>query len=438
MNAIPIQPLISKRQPMKNPITLSRKAPVKGIVFLTLSLLASATSVQAEWFVEVGPFYRGDTKVSVEGGSRAQESGISAPSTVTRGGLATAPAALLNDDGTAAVLRSFDNGYVGPSAWVWAQAAGNTQYFAYQTAGQYNAGADTLRFTKTMNGSAATASRTTTRITDQGSPGWNDTQHRSGYGLIATLGLPLLERSEAAELEAGEEEKKHELSLLFRFGWLEGMGTNFRNRPAYQQNVDITRVDSSAVGSTVYQYTYDTLGNPFFPAAPYTMSDPGGVGPLISDTPDSITPVSSAESLTQTTGRSAYQTRSLVDLDLDVQAFTFQIGPRLVWGAKEKISLFLQPLATLNLIDASASRQERFSDSNGRSLGLWNDHADEQFWRMGAGVQLGLQAAVSEHWYINGSGGYDWVKTTHLDVGPDRVMIDLTGYELELALGRRF
>jgi hypothetical protein len=424
---------------MKNSTTIKLTTPAKGLAVLTLCLLSTTSSVKAEWFVEVGPFYRGQTKISVDGGSRAHDSGINAPSNTTRGGTAMAPGVSLNDDGTSSAFRAFDNGYVGPSDWVWAQNAGITQYFAYETPGQYNAGADTLRFTKTLTGTSSASTRTTTRVTDSGPSGWKDSKRSNGIGLIATLGLPLRERTDKEDLEKGEEEKKNELSLLFRFGWLDGMDANFHNRPAYQQNVSMNRVTSSSSSAAVQEYTYDTLGNPFFPTAPYTMSDPGGVGPLIADTPDSITTLSRSDALTQNnTGSSGYQTQSLVDLDVDVQAFTFQFGPRWVWDANESVSLFLQPLATLNLIDASADRQERFSTSNGKTLGTWDDHADEQSWRMGGGIQLGLQASVSENWYLNGSGGYDWVKSTHLNVGPDRIRIDLSGYQLELALGRRF
>lgn len=405
--------------------------------FLTTALLLSAlaTGARAEWFVEVGPFYRGQTKISVDGGSRAHDSGINAPSTTTRGGIASAPGAL-PDNGSLTGTRVFDNGYVGPSDWVWAQNAGITQYFGYQTADQYNAGADTLTFTKTQTANSAGSTLSTTRITDQGSAGWKDSERTNGVGLMATLGLQLGDRTEEGQ---PAEEDCHQWSILFRFGWLEGMGTTFRNRPAYAQNVETTRVRSSAASSSVQQYTYNTLGNPFFPGAPYTMSDPGGVGPLISSTPDRITTLSSSDTASKNSAdRSSYQTQSLVDLDLDVQAFTFQFGPRWNWGRDGDISLFLQPLATLNLIDVSASRQEHFQTSNGQSLGQWNDHADEQTWRMGGGIQLGIQVPVSEKWYINGSGGYDWVKSTHLDVGPDRVRIDLSGYQLELALGRLF
>ncbi|MEX2606054.1 MAG: hypothetical protein WD708_01815, partial [Kiritimatiellia bacterium] len=329
----------------------------------------------------------------------------------------------------------FDNGYVGPSGWVWAQNAGITQYFAYETADQYDAGADTLTFNQTLTGASGSSTRTTTRVTNGGSSGWNDSTRTNGVGVIATLGYRF---SESEDPEA-EEDDNHEWALLFRFGWLEGMGANFRNRPAYQQNVTTRRVTSSVSSSEVHQYTFDTLGNPFFPSAPYTMTDPGGVGPLISDTPDTITLISREDTLTQSSsaGR-GIQAQSLVDLDLDVEAFTFQFGPRWLWCPESAISLYLQPAATLNRIDASAHRTETFRDDNGREIASWRDRADDESWRWGGGIQVGANVGISENWYINGSGGYEWVKSTHLQVGPDRVRIDLSGYQLELALGRSF
>jgi len=424
---------------MKNPKTNKHTTQARRLAVLTLLLAASTIPARADWFVEAGPFYRGQVKISVDGGSRAHDAGINAAAPGTRGGTAMAPGTLLNDDGTAAIHREFDNGYVGPSGWVWAQNEGITQFFAYETPDQYNAGANTLTYARTLTAAGGSATRTTTRVNDSGPAGWRDSTRTNGVGLIATLGYVLSERDDEADVNEGENGNNSEWSLLFRFGWLDGMGANFRNRPAYHQNVSSTRVTSSINNTEVHQYTYDTLGNPFFPAAPYTMSDPGGVGPLISDTPDSITTLSQTETLTQsTTGRPGYQAQSLVDLELDVQAFTFQFGPRWVWGPDESLSIFVQPLATLNLIDASAKRTEHFRDSNGRHIASWNDRADDQSWRWGGGIHLGIQFDVSENWHINGSGGYEWVKSAHLNVGPDRIRIDLSGYQLELALGRSF
>ncbi|MCC5845764.1 MAG: hypothetical protein JJU05_16070 [Verrucomicrobia bacterium] len=423
---------------MKTSKNTSRASHLQGAALLTLLLASFTTPLSAEWFVEAGPFYRGQMKLSVNGGSRARDTGALAAVPGTRGGTTIGPGLPVNDDGTAAVFRAFDNGYVGPSGWGWAQDAGLTQYFAYETADQYDAAANTLTFTRSVSASGEASTRTATRVTESGQPGWRDATRTNGVGIIATLGYLLCERTDPEDAERGEEKNDHEWSLLFRFGWLNGMGANFRSRSALRQNVNTTRETSMLTGADVRQYSYDTLGNPFFPSAPYTMANPGGVGPLIADTPETITPLSTFDTTTGGTGRTAYQAQSLVDLDLDVEAFTFQFGPRWLWGLNDSVSLFLQPLATVNLIDVTARRQEHFRDSNGRLIGSWNDRADEQSWRWGGGIQLGLQAYVSENWYLNGSGGYDWVKAAHVNVGPDRVRIDLSGYQIELALGRRF
>lgn len=405
--------------------------------FLSLTLLLStlSTSAKGQWFFEAGPFYRGDISISVDGGSRASDEGSNASAPGVRGGMSAPVSIQLNDDGSTSVFRSFDNGYVGPSDWIFAQNAGITQYFGYETADQYDAGTDTLRFNRTLSGSATSATRTTTRTTNDGSSGWNDSARTDGVGIIATLGYRF---GEEEDPEA-QEETNHEWALLFRFGWLEGMGANFRNRQAFSQSVSRRTETFSASGTEVHQYTYDTLGNPFFPTAPYAMTDPGGVGPLIADTPESITLLSRTDTPSRTEARTSLsRATSFVDVDLDVRAFTFQIGPRWLWCPQSAVSLYLQPAVTLNRIDASAHRTETFRDQNGREIASWRDRADDESWRWGGGIQAGATVGLSENWYLNGSGGYEWVHSTELVVGPDRVHIDISGYQFEVALGRNF
>lgn len=399
-----------------------------------LFLLLPLSGVRADWFFEAGPFYRGQMKISVDGGSRAADTGANAATPGIRGGLPSSGVPVLNDAGGSG-FRSFDNGYVGPSGWVWAQNAGITQFFGYQTADQYDAGADTLSFTGTTSGTVGSSTRTSTRVSNVGPSGWNDSKRTNGMGLIGTLGYRLGE----TDPEEDGEEKTHEWSLLFRFGWLEGMGATFRNRSALRQEVVRRSETNTASSSASYRYTYDTLGNPFFPTAPYAMTDPGGVGPLIADTPQSIDLISRTDSLFPAGARTALSgATSFVDLDLDVRAFTLQAGPRWLYCPEAAVSLYLQPAVTLNLIDATAHRTETFRDDNGRRVASWHDRADDQAWRWGGGIQFGARVTLSDHWYLNGSGGYEWVRSANLDVGPDRVRIDISGYQLELALGRSF
>jgi len=125
-------------------------------------------------------------------------------------------------------------------------------------------------------------------------------------------------------------------------------------------------------------------------------------------------------------------------LSVEAQAFTLQLGPRILWNSGRRIALLLQPALTANLLDADMRRVETFRQSNGAVIASWHDKSDKQVWRMGAGVQVGVQLALSEQWSLTAAGGYEWVDTYNLSVGPDRVRVDLSGYQLELALGRKF
>jgi hypothetical protein len=128
---------------------------------------ALALPVQAEWYFEVGPFYRGDMEISVRGGSRAADEGASAARSGTTGGLPSLGGSLSPDDGTAQILREFDDGYVGPSGWAWANTDGVTQFFAYDEPGQYDAAADTLTYQLSLGRESASQRRTQTRTTSE-------------------------------------------------------------------------------------------------------------------------------------------------------------------------------------------------------------------------------------------------------------------------------
>ncbi len=386
----------------------------------------AAAAVHAQWYLEVGPAYRGDIELSVRGGSRAASSGVDAARAGTVGRRATLKESSFNDDGSAQILREFDNGYVGPSGWPWANTAGTTQFFGYDDPGQYNAAADTLTYQITLGGNSDRQRRTVTRIGTV-SEGWKGSERMDGVGIIATLGY-LMRREESWSL-----------GLQGRFGWLDDIQGGFRNRVAFQQGIERRTFDSSVERQDTYTYTYGTLGNPAFPSAPYAMSDPAAVGPMIADTPASIT--HSAQTVTasdQLVRRSVGTATSSVDLDVDAQAFTFQAGARLLWQPSRRLALLVQPALTANLLDATAHRHETFRQPDGTVIATWNDTASKQAWRMGAGVQAGARLSLSERWNLTASGGYEWVDKHSLTVGPDQTRIDLSGYQLELAIGRTF
>lgn len=386
---------------------------------------AAAVAVHAQWYFEVGPVYRGDLDISVQGGSRAADSGATAARNGTVGGKPSLGESALNDDGTAQGLRTFDDGYVGPSGWEWARVGGWTQYWAYESPGQYNADADTLTFHVGTGEVRASQRRTTTRTWTE-SVGWTGRSRTDGVGILATLGYML----------SGAE--SWGLGAQARFGWLDGIQGVFRDRTAFRQSIERSVYEASVWRADTYTYTYDTLGNPAFPAAPYTMTDPAAVGPMIGDTPESITRSSEGGTSDRLVGRSVSIAVSTVDLKVDAQAFTLQLGPRILWEPEGRIAFLVQPALTANLLDATMRRQETFRRPDGTVIASWNDTPDKQTWRIGAGVQVGVKLALSELWDLTASGGYEWVDEYSLSSGPDQLSLDLSGYQLELAIGRAF
>lgn len=385
--------------------------------------LACATAVHAQWYVEVGPIYRGDMEISVRGGSSAAETGAQAAQAGTVGGTPPPPS-FLDDDGTAQILREFDNGYVGPSGWDWARNEGWTQFWGYDNPEQYDAIANTLTFQVTT-GDTPSARRTRTRTWNE-SAGWTGRRRTDGFGVLGTLGYMFRDEGEWS------------LGAQFRLGWLDGIRGNFRGRPALRQNIERREYETSLWREDTY--TYDTLGNPAFPAAPYAMADPTAVGPMIGDTPTSIERASEQGVSSDTlVGRSLDTAVSTVDLKVEAQAFTLHLGPRLLWTLDEgRIAFLIQPSLTANLLDATTRRRETFRQSSGAEIASWSSRSDEEAWRIGAGVDIGAQIALSEEWHVMGSGGYEWVDRYRFKSGPDHIRIDLSGYQLGLAVGRNF
>jgi len=387
--------------------------------------LCCSTVSYAQFYMEAGPWMRGDMDISVTGGSHAAKEGMQAATPGTRGGTAWVDPFTNPDDGTAQVLRTFNDGFVGPSGWAWAQPLGISQYFAYESAGQYNAAASTLTFTS--GASASDMQRRTTTTLSSGPAGWENQAGVDGVGGLVTLGYTFT--SDAL----------FDWSLQVQVGWLDGIDASFLDQTAWTQQVEWTTKESYVDRSQDWAFTYDTLGNPFFPSAPYEMTDPSGVGPMISDRPVSI--ADSGETLEwgdRIVGTRQAMAVSRVSMNIDAHSFMFLLGPRVRFHPAERVQVLLQAGATVNLLDAELTRSETFAWEDGTVLGTWVDRADEQKWLWGASASLGLQFEMTDHLYLHGAGGYDWVESTDLTIGPDRVHMDLSGYRAEVALGWRF
>ena len=398
---------------------------MKTLILVGVMTTALTLSCYGQFYMEAGPWYRGDMEVSVEGGSRAAASGLHAARAGTQGSLPVAQGSILTDDGTAQVFRQFDDGYVGPSGWAWAQAGGQSQYFGYDNAGQYDAIAGTLNFTRSLDNDVE-STMVETRVTP-GAAGWSGQDSVSGAGVQLAAGYML------------DNEGAWRWSAQLQLGWLTGISGGFRNREAYSEQVDQRVIRQSVSQHEAVQYSYDTFGNPAFPGAPYAMTDPAGVGPMISDTPESV--AATSQSLSSSSSASRWYSEravSLVDLDVDASVLAFGMGPRVMWQAIPRLAFMVQPAVTLNFIDIEGRRSETFSRADGSEVGTWQDQADEQKWRVGLSLQAAVKLDLVGAWYMTAGGGYNWVDEANFDVGPDHVTLDISGFDLSVAIGRQF
>ncbi|MEI6169159.1 MAG: hypothetical protein WCS52_18410 [bacterium] len=392
---------------------------------IAMMVMASGVACQGQFYFEAGPWYRGNMEISAEGGSRAAAEGIHASRTGRSGGTPVAAGSLLQDDGTAQTLRTFDNGYVGPSGWDWAQTAGVSQYWSYTDPAQYDATAGALNYRRTLT-ATETAQRTLTQVTP-GAAGWSDSDRAGGAGLQAKLGYVL------------HATDTWNLGVQLQAGWLDGINSSFHHKTAYTEQVEDFRWQTILNQQETWGYSYDTLGNPAFPDIPYTMSDPSGTGPMIADRPQSMTRLAQAQTSSDVlVGRTSETATSLVDMDVDATALVLQVGPRFQWQATRTLGLSLQPAISLNLLDADIHRHEAFRHDNGTLIQSWDDVASEQTWLLGAGLQADVQWTITGGVYVLVGGGYDWVEPCDLSSGPDQITIDLSGYTLNAGVGYRF
>ncbi|MEI7436051.1 MAG: hypothetical protein WCL16_04500 [bacterium] len=391
---------------------------------LFIFCLCGAAVCSGQGYFEAGPWYRGNMKLSVKGGSRAADESFQAAVPGTTGARAYIAPQPAEYDGTSQMLRTFDDGYVGPSGLPLPLIDGVSQYFGYQRAGQYDEAASTLTFAR-VNNSENTARRTDTFLTSARSD-WNDQSTMDGVGALLTMGYTFATGA------------LFDWSVQAQLGWLDGMEASFQDRTAWSQQVDWNTWESHMARSQSWNYFYDTLGNPAFPSAPYSMSDPTAIGPMISDRPGSI--VQAADTTVENdnvVGRRQAVAVSRVSLETKAEAVALDLGPRLRWRPMNRLSVIVQPSLTFNLLDAQLTRTEVVAWESGGVLKSWTDSVDEQKWLFGGSISAGVQWDMTKNLYLHAAGGYDWVNPCDIAIGPDRIHMDISGYRVDLAVGWR-
>jgi hypothetical protein len=331
------------------------------------------------WWLDVGPAFRGSMEVKVSGSSYAEALGLN-----TDTGIGIGPAGAYAD-------RTYDNGYVkvdpgtGKAGSLGASGTWNWGYNANSTLGQFNAGAGTLSFNR------------------QGIP---------RYSALADggSGLPL----------STSDPWSVDWVIGFQGFW--GAEAKFREDASL---VDVTDTYNVAGITPTTAFTdlnhRGTYGGPFDATAtpPYTV---------IPNLPASRMVSASA---------STAAVPSSVDLQVNQDLYQFNLGPQIGLRLAKRLQLVASPTISLNILDLDARRSETFA--YGGTVQQWSDRGGATEVYVGFGLTAGANLDLGRDWFTGIFGGYDWVvERVDFTVGPNRITADASGWVAGWVVGKRF
>jgi hypothetical protein len=369
---------------------------------------------QGLW-LEAGPAVRGGMQVKLSGSSYVQQLGLHAVPVPLND-----PASVGNQ--TSFADRIYQDGYVkldpGTTDPNSVGGAGNTWNWGYDNATQYNAAGNSLSFRQ------------------QGDPGFTTLQNNSASGKDDALAAGLQLNAGFRVWESG----KWSVDLMGGFQGTWGSRVNL-SMSSYGEKVSrVTVTDGYNVAGAVDP----ALGFPPARTSPggYTGTFDGPFGgpstwaggyPVIPNTPASRT--RAVEDLSTV--------RNLISVHVDSDFYEFTVGPRLRYAATEKFSLHASPSVGIGYLDVSADRSEVFvqTATGGGStlLGSWTDHQDKTGIRFTTGLTAGADWDLGNGFYTGVAGGYDWVVgATRLNLGPNTVSMDGSGFVGRMVVGKRF
>lgn len=418
-----------------------------GNVSILAALSMAAASVQAEgasqWHVSGGASYRGGMKTTVSGSSRVQTEGIQAA-----GAYSTTAGALVHDNGmtvgpnlddiTQAGDRSFDNGFVNQDSATYLD--GKTANWGYNTASQYDPVANTMTYvrttTQTSSGTGNGSQRSVSVKTDLNTE-LSGSENFDAVGPVVSLVYDLMQRDAMSV----------SLAMQLRCFW--GMDQSFSGS-TFKQTVNERSYavqDTFGYMDTISDtYVFSTATGMPIPGAPYGGSlNPAD--PTIFNRPDSATRTSVrtgsgvTRAVTQT-GSATWHAANQIDLNASSDLYQFSVGPQLGFQAAKRVRLNVAPVMTANFVSTEVSRKEAFvatySDGHTKTLNSWQDDASNNAWKLGAGIQAGLDLALTDSWSLDFSAGYDYIDKVNVDCGPNQVSIDLSAYTASASVGYSF
>ncbi|HBA84246.1 MAG TPA: hypothetical protein DCZ95_09160 [Verrucomicrobia bacterium] len=433
-------------------------------VFFMLLWAGSVGTVFAEgWDVRVGPVVRMGMDVKVQGGSHADTEAMS----YLPGSSGTAahrfepearpdPSSVPPDpDDMDIGNRTFDDGYNNISdPTQGAPFQGMTWYWGYRNLDQYDADAHTLDLHRQQTYSRsgllsdyAYASRRsrTTQLLRQESMDESDDFHAPGAELSASRTL------------WGNGRFDVDLSVGLSGLWGEEAtvsSSTYELQVTQRSWTEVTRNDYDYTLSSTYQETY-TFADPFnvIPLVPPPFEGTEeDVGPLIANAPSARdSEYAGGQLSTRPAGRLLAQENvsvrrwslfNVVDVKSEVDQYALWVGPKMNWQALERLSLFVLPKLSLNLVTADLTRNEDLmvmgDDGSSYVAASWNDSSNDTKAAPGAGLRLGLEVVLGRGWFLTAAGGYEWVDSIDWTVGPSEVEVDLSALEITAGIGMNF
>ena len=435
----------------------------KKIIF-SMALAVTAGAVLADgWTVQVGPRVQTDMQAELSGAGYANSVGTDyLPGSSSRSRNpwdyddrpAAAAVAAPADDITVYADRAFDDGFVNVSPPT--VPTGNTWFWGYDNAAQYDGAADQLTFTRNTAVNAAGQytdratgfkSVRTVSVTDDSAA--DDTESFSAAGLEILLAKEILSKETfSVEFISG-------LSAVF------GQEQTLRDQT---WSATVRQDDYRTWRSTEYTYqmnanyqevyTYnDPLGAIPALGVPYagTFAGPGYVIPeLPADRVVNV--LAPAATQTDVTGQGAgsdrvrsrtWTARNRVEVDAEISSMAIRAGFRAAFALRKGVRVFVEPQAAMHYMTADLTRKECIivtaQDGSESTPVSWRETENDESWIPAVGMMAGANVDLKNGWFAEVAAGYEWtLDEPEFDIGPSKVKVDLSGIQATAGIGKRF
>lgn len=358
--------------------------------------------------VRIGASYRGGMKLNAKGaGSRA--SGATGSSSKSSGSDAAG-----KDSESASLSFGYNGGDRQFGSGTTALGSGTIHADGTYSGGDYSAAYDDVYFSDNRTSTQTVGGRTSTKTTSSatGALAWDD-DDLDGWGVVLDAELPLLDLTGSLELS---------VFAGFRGWWgMEGKCNGTGAGVTYR-----TTTTTSGAQLMTTESFYDVT-------APLTLD-----GRLDFDNAEvfqgSTTTYTPVKGSSKTSRSSAF---AVAKIEAEASLYQIPLGMSLRYEAG-RWAVSLRPALLLNVVDADATRTEILANASGKVLNSWKDTGSDTAFALGAGADLAVECALDERWGLWVSGGYEWVDTVDIDVGPSKAEMDLSAWTVCAGLTRTF